>query len=278
MAANSNSDRVLLLSSRNSVFGAQVLRAARAAGLNCVGAIIEDVYSRGGWRRFRRYARKYGLGAALFRTAEATFDQLATRFSPRETGERVEEAAGETGTPVAHVASLNSPAACAIIGNFKPDLGLLGGTSILRGLIVGQFRLGILNVHSGILPRYRGNYCNRWALLNGDRCGLSVYALDAGLDTGPVLATREVARMRGERLGQFEDRLSAAGAQFLACIASKYLAGGIEGRAQDPSEGHQYGLLPLAKAIRLYSLIWRRDRAKLPAVAESDSPGGSQRK
>jgi len=273
MAGNNNSHRVLLLSSRNSVFGAQVLRAVRAAGLNLVGVVVEDAYPRGDLCRFRRYARKYGLGATLFRAAEATFDQLTTRRWFRETVERVEEAAVETGTPIEQVASINSPAACAIIGNFNAGLGLLGGVSILRRLIVRQFPLGMLNVHSGILPRYRGNYCNRWALLNGDPCGVSVYLLDEGLDTGPVLATGEVARMRGERLEHYEARVSAAGAKFLAGIASKYLAGGIEARAQDPSVGHQYGLLPLTNAIRLHFLLWQHDRAKAPAVAESGSPG-----
>lgn len=55
-------------------------------------------------------------------------------------------------------------------------------------------RLGALGLHPSLLPAYRGSHPLWWALRNGERTvGLTLYALDAGIDTGPVLLQREVA-------------------------------------------------------------------------------------
>jgi folate-dependent phosphoribosylglycinamide formyltransferase PurN len=51
---------------------------------------------------------------------------------------------------------------------------------------------GVLNVHPGILPRYRGATCPEWALYYGDPVGVSAHFMDAGLDSGPILMTREL--------------------------------------------------------------------------------------
>jgi len=158
------------------------------------------------------------------------------------------------GVPLDNVASLNAPASCAMLEQYKPQLGLLAGTSILRERFIRHFSATIINAHSGILPGYRGNYCNRWALLNGDPCGVSTYVVDAGLDTGPVLETQVVVRRRGEGLTHFEERITALAAEAVVAGAKRFLAGELKGCPQAASNSRPYGLLPARTALRLH---WR---------------------
>lgn len=71
------------------------------------------------------------------------------------------------------------------------DIGISYNYSgIIPAATIGLFRLGILNAHGGDLPRYRGNACQAWAILNGeDRIGLCVHSMIGGeLDSGDILA------------------------------------------------------------------------------------------
>lgn len=56
----------------------------------------------------------------------------------------------------------------------------------------------VLNVHPGILPKYRGASSPEWAILNDDPVGVSAHFMDAGLDSGPIIFTRELPVVRGQ--------------------------------------------------------------------------------
>lgn len=64
--------------------------------------------------------------------------------------------------------------------------------SILNAGIIGQFRLGILNAHAGDLPKYRGNACPNWAILNGEtEIGLTTHLMVSDkVDAGPIVMKR----------------------------------------------------------------------------------------
>lgn len=64
------------------------------------------------------------------------------------------------------------------------DVGLHKSGSIYRENTIDCFKLGILNAHIGILPKYRGRCVMEWSLLQGDPTGVSVFFLDPGIDTG----------------------------------------------------------------------------------------------
>lgn len=74
---------------------------------------------------------------------------------------------------------------------------------ILKPDVLGSTRLGLLNVHFSLLPKYRGAAPVQWSLVRGDpRTGVSLFWLDQGMDTGPVQSTRETV------VGPDEDALS----------------------------------------------------------------------
>jgi methionyl-tRNA formyltransferase len=82
-------------------------------------------------------------------------------------------------------------------------------------------RLGALNVHPSLLPKYRGATPIQTAILYGEaETGVSIMLMDAGLDTGEIVLQQRVAVEPNERYGELHDRLAALGAQLLAqCLA-----------------------------------------------------------
>ena len=59
--------------------------------------------------------------------------------------------------------------------------------NIIPSWFFERFKFGILNVHAGDLPKYRGNACPNWAILNNAKfIGLTIHKIDEGLDSGPI--------------------------------------------------------------------------------------------
>jgi methionyl-tRNA formyltransferase len=71
------------------------------------------------------------------------------------------------------------------------DVGLHKAGVIYREATINCFRLGILNPHIGVLPRYRGRNVMEWALIEGEPVGVTVFFIDSGIDTGERIVLRE---------------------------------------------------------------------------------------
>ncbi|TMJ69851.1 MAG: formyl transferase, partial [Alphaproteobacteria bacterium] len=72
----------------------------------------------------------------------------------------------------------------------KPDIIAVFGTGLIRGPLLSAGRVGIINLHGGLSPRYRGSDCTFWALYNGefDQVGCTLHFIDPGIDTGDLIA------------------------------------------------------------------------------------------
>ncbi len=87
-------------------------------------------------------------------------------------------------------------------------------------------RLGCLNVHASLLPRWRGAAPIQWAVIDGDtRTGVCVMRMEAGLDTGPVARVATTAIGPDETAGDLHDRLSLLGADTLVDAVAELEAG-----------------------------------------------------
>lgn len=83
------------------------------------------------------------------------------------------------------------------IKKIKPDIGLHCTGAIYRKSLISLFRLGILNSHIGILPRYRGRSVMEWSILNGDPTGITAFFIDEGIDTGRDIIFTEKVDLKG---------------------------------------------------------------------------------
>jgi len=90
--------------------------------------------------------------------------------------------------------NINSKRTAELIKKLKPDIGIIIGTSILKNKIIKLFPKGILNLHTGILPHYRGVRSEFWALYNKDydNIGSTIIKIDEGIDSGNVLLQNKV--------------------------------------------------------------------------------------
>ena len=113
------------------------------------------------------------------------------------------------------------------------NLGLDAAVVVAYGLILPKPildapRLGCINVHASLLPRWRGAAPIQRAIMAGDdETGVSIMHMEAGLDTGPVLATRKTAITADDTAGTLHDRLAAMGAAMI-CPALAALADGAK--------------------------------------------------
>ena len=138
----------------------------------------------------------------------------ADRASP------VQARAEALGLPVRHPISLRDPAAQAEFAGFGADIAVV----VAYGLILPQAvldapRLGCLNIHASLLPRWRGAAPIHRAIMAGDAdTGICIMQMEAGLDTGPVLLRQSTPIAQAETTAELHDRLSALGAA-LICTA-----------------------------------------------------------
>lgn len=91
---------------------------------------------------------------------------------------------------VREVPHINHPDVVRLAKELQPDLICVFGTSLIRGELLDQGRLGIVNLHGGLSPEYRGADCTFWALYNGEpeKIGCTLHYIDAGIDTGRLIA------------------------------------------------------------------------------------------
>ncbi len=133
------------------------------------------------------------------------------------------------------VPSLSGPAAVAALTELRPDLLVLAGAPILPDAVLSSATHGTLNAHPGLLPRYRGVDVVPHAVLNGDPVGATVHFVDAGIDTGGIVARIGVQPVVGDTLTTLQDRVEEAGGALLAEAVARLVRDGslpTEGQAE----------------------------------------------
>jgi methionyl-tRNA formyltransferase len=115
----------------------------------------------------------------------------------------------------------------AAIKASKADLSVVVAYGkILPPAVLTATKLGCLNVHGSLLPKYRGAAPVQWSVINGDtETGVSIMQLDEGMDTGPVWLKRSLAINPDETSGELLVRLSKLGAPALVEAISQIIAG-----------------------------------------------------
>jgi methionyl-tRNA formyltransferase len=127
-----------------------------------------------------------------------------------------------------------SPDACIVVAYGK----------ILPQWLLDIPRLGCINVHASLLPKYRGAAPINWAIANGDReTGVTIMQMDAGMDTGPMLAKRAVPIDAAETAPELSSRLSELGADLLSETLPLIYAGDVRPISQDDSDASYAPLL-----------------------------------
>jgi methionyl-tRNA formyltransferase len=153
----------------------------------------------------------------------------------------VKELAAARGLAVLQPPTLRDAAAQAELAALHPDaLIVVAYGLILPPAVLSLPRLGCLNIHASLLPRWRGAAPIQRAILAGDaRTGVTIMQMAAGLDTGPILLTRERSIAPDDTSGSLTHALAALGAAALLEALEGIARGTLKARPQ-PEEGVLY--------------------------------------
>jgi methionyl-tRNA formyltransferase len=174
------------------------------------------------------------------------------------------------GISVSQPQTLKDEASRAEMASWRPDVLVV----VAYGLILPRAaldipRLGCLNIHASLLPRWRGAAPIQRSILAGDATtGVTIMLMDVGLDTGPMLLRRETAIEPGDTGGSLHDRLSMLGAAAIL-EAIQGLAAGTLQPVPQPSEGVTYA----AKIEKAEALIdWKRPAVEIERQVRAFNP------
>jgi methionyl-tRNA formyltransferase len=152
----------------------------------------------------------------------------------------------------------------------QPDLIVVAAYGQILPLAILELpRHGCLNVHTSLLPKYRGAAPIQWAIANGDtETGVTIMKMDVGLDTGPIVSQRTTSIRSEDDSATIHDRLAQLGAELLVQTIPDYVAGKIQPVPQ-PAAGASYAAKIKKEDGRIdwnrpAREIWNRLRAFTP--------------
>lgn len=150
----------------------------------------------------------------------------------------VKALAAMTGKPVVQPATLKTAEAQSLLAEWRADLMVV----VAYGLLLPQAvldipRLGCINVHASLLPRWRGAAPIQRAIEAGDEeTGVTIMQMDAGLDTGAMLSSSRCSIYPTDRASDLHDRLLHLGPPALLAALDQLARGQIEATPQDDAE------------------------------------------
>lgn len=150
----------------------------------------------------------------------------------------VKALAAMTGTPIAQPPTLKSAEAQSLLAEWRADLMVV----VAYGLLLPQAvldipRLGCINVHASLLPRWRGAAPIQRAMEAGDdETGITIMQMDAGLDTGAMLSRSRCGIYPSDCASDLHDRLLHLGPPALLTALDQLARGQIEATPQDEAE------------------------------------------
>ena len=182
----------------------------------------------------------------------------------------VKQLALQHGIAVYQPQTLRDPAAQAELAALAPDLMVV----VAYGLILPQVvldtpRLGCINSHASLLPRWRGAAPIQRAIEAGDASsGVTVMQMEAGLDTGPMLLKVTTTITAEDTGGSLHDRLATLGSQAVVEAVTKLAAGELRGEVQDDSLATYAHKLNKDEA----RLDWSRPAVELERLVRAFNP------
>jgi methionyl-tRNA formyltransferase len=153
-------------------------------------------------------------------------------------GSAVKQVALAHGIPVYQPSHFKTEEELEALAALKPDLMIVTAYGLLLPETVLQTpRLGCINIHASLLPRWRGAAPIQRAILAGDaETGITIMQMDAGLDTGAMLSQRRCAITEDDTGSSLHDRLMQLGADLLLDTLPDLFAGKIDATPQDDSQ------------------------------------------
>ncbi len=150
----------------------------------------------------------------------------------------LKELAVERGVPVFQPDSANVPESLERLRQFEADLFVVAAYGqILSAELLGIPRLGAINLHASLLPKYRGAAPIQYAVINGEtETGITIFQIEPKLDAGPVLGVVKLTIGAKETYGELEQRLAELSVPLAQQVIDQLADGTTKPFLQDPSQ------------------------------------------
>jgi len=183
----------------------------------------------------QKLAENYSVVAVVTQPDKPRGRELKLQFSP------VKTLAEELKLPVLQPLKARDETFIAELRGLKPDLiVVVAYGQILPQSILDLPKFGCVNVHTSLLPKYRGASPIQSAILNGDaQTGVTIMKMDVGLDTGGIISQARTPILKEDNSQTLHDRLAQIGADLLVKTIPDYVEGKILPKPQ-PVEGASY--------------------------------------
>jgi methionyl-tRNA formyltransferase len=147
----------------------------------------------------------------------------------------IKQAALDFNLPISQPESIKSNAFIDTIDSIHPDLLIvIAFGQILPKKLLNTPRFGAINLHASLLPKYRGAAPIQRAIINGEtETGVTIMQMDAGLDTGDILAIEKTAIYRHETAADLHDKLATIAAMLMLKVLDRIVAGDVTPQPQD---------------------------------------------
>ena len=158
----------------------------------------------------------------------------------------VKQAALAANVPVHQPEKIRSPEARELLQRLAPDcIVIIAYGQIIPAALLTIPKLGWINLHASLLPKYRGAAPINWAIANGEsQSGLTSMRIDAGMDTGEILLQQEIGIAPEETAPELTNSMAEAGAPLMLDTLRGLAAGKLVPR---PQNNEQASLAPLLK-------------------------------
>jgi methionyl-tRNA formyltransferase len=186
------------------------------------------------------------------------------------TASPVKQLATQHGLPVLQPASLKAEEAQQVIARLDADVMVVAAYGLILPKAVLQIpRLGCLNIHASLLPRWRGAAPIQRAILAGDaETGITIMQMDEGLDTGDMLVKSKCNIAADDTAQTLHDKLAALGAQAIVDALQQLKSGQLHPEKQDAQFATYAAKLTKSEA----QLDWNQDAVQLERAVRGYYP------
>ena len=157
---------------------------------------------------------------------------------------------------VSLVPDFNSQICENLVNSLKPDIIILGGARIIKDHILKIPQYGVLNAHPGLLPKYRGIDVIRWAIYHGDPIGVTVHFVNSGVDTGEIIATREITIENGDTVAELKKKAMQIAGELMSEVVKALVQNKqIDSKKNQINEGKQFYKMPPDKVKEVDTIL-----------------------
>ena len=174
-------------------------------------------------------------GVSLVRSLVDAGHEVSSVYAAPETIAADDLSGLPDGTPVESLEDVNTARFVHAMAARNPRLAIIGGfNSIFGKPLIDVAQLGVINLHAGPLPKYRGGSPLNWQIINGESdAGISVIRIDEGIDTGEILAEARFSIGLNDTISDVHERANALFPKLVLEVVERFDRNDTSGRVQD---------------------------------------------